>query len=281
MSSFSDLTPENTIDGATDGTQIGNISDSLKVSITSNSRDFYFDVVAGKYTGYIPITKYGRVPSISNNVTLDLTNFSDVTWLDTPSIMTISSTSSLDTLLGTTGAQKVVLSGLDSSYNIQNETVELNGTGDVDTTSTFLTVPRMRALTDQSNVKNQGDITAVDSGANVHAKILTGKGSTESCFWQVPVGYDCYILNARSTIYSSSGTGQRQGFSEMFIQSPGACWTQAASEGVDSYGGAAWYDPAMPLVVPEKTRVKLVATSYQNNTSFSGMVQFVLVPTGV
>lgn len=109
----------------------------------------------------------------------------------------VNSTSASDTAAGT-GAQKVTINFLDTSFNLQSETVTLNGTAGVNTVSTNI------AFIESIVVAQVGS-----GGGNVGTiQVWTGTGATGSVwgsiaasdnqtFWAqhyVPAGLTCYIL---------------------------------------------------------------------------------------
>ena len=93
---------------------------------------------------------------------------------------------------GGTGALTVEIQGLDSNYNELTETVSMNGTTNVTTTSSFLRVNRMVVVTAGSLGENDGDIVIDDSG-NKQAKINAGLNQTLMAVYTVPAGKTAFI----------------------------------------------------------------------------------------
>ena len=254
--------------GATTSTPIGNVEDALKI-YNVGSEPWLWQVAGGFVDGYIGITKYGRIPQMGA-VTRDIVNWgSNIHYPTTASTLSVLSSSNSDT-----GAT-VQIYGLDANWNMIEEFIVLQNNS-VTTTNSFLRVNGARhVIPATGQTSNVGNVD-ISIGNNTMAYIIAGKGSTEQCAFAIPAGYKAYILNARTSIYASSGSGNKQGLSEFFIRMFGSSWMQVSSEGIDSNGGAAYFDPNMPLVLGEKTDVKLSVTSSQNSTAATGIIQYVL-----
>ena len=95
-----------------------------------------------------------------------------------------------------TGAHTITIFGVDSNYNVINETVTLNGTSLVLTTNSFLRINRMRVNTVGSGGANAGDITALAPiAATLQAQISVGSGSTFKSQYTVPDGYTAFLTS--------------------------------------------------------------------------------------
>jgi len=100
-----------------------------------------------------------------------------------------------DTLAGT-GAQKIEIEGLDSSFNNQKETVDMNGLTSVFTTKSWIRFFRARVIQVGSNAakSNIGDITLRASVTTaVSTRILADEGQTQSAVFTVPLGQTGFL----------------------------------------------------------------------------------------
>jgi hypothetical protein len=112
----------------------------------------------------------------------------------TPNIMTTADTldvvsdSANDTSAGT-GAQTILITGIDANSLEQSEIVTMNGTTTVTTTNSWLGVNRVIVLTSGSNDSNVGTITINDNGGTVgdQASVPVGQSVTQQCIFHTPV----------------------------------------------------------------------------------------------
>ena len=95
---------------------------------------------------------------------------------------------------GDTGS--VIITGLDSSFEILEETVAMNGTTPVVTTGTFARINNMYYNTSGSS--NAGNVTA-SLGATVVGYITAGFGSAQMAQYTVPAGYTAYMVEGAIT----------------------------------------------------------------------------------
>jgi hypothetical protein len=104
--------------------------------------------------------------------------------------MTLASTSASDNTQAT-----VLISGLDSTWALQTETVTLNGTTNVTTAKSFLRINSM-VLTSPGagQTSNVGVITAKNGGVT-YAQINAGIGKNQAAVYSVPNGYTMYLYS--------------------------------------------------------------------------------------
>lgn len=114
--------------------------------------------------------------------------------------MDVSSSSTSDTAAGT-GAQKMVIFGLDANYNILTEEVTMNGQTIVQTAGSFLRVFGAEVTRSGTGLVNAGDIHIVKTGTggsytagvpgtltSAICKVLIGFGVSENGMYTVPAG---------------------------------------------------------------------------------------------
>ena len=111
-------------------------------------------------------------------------------------VMTIASSSASDT------AVSILIEGLGADYVPQTETVALNGTTNVSTTSSFLRINRMSTVAGNA----VGNVTAINGGTT-YAKINAGVGDTQMSLYTVPAGYTFYQTNFTAGGNSSVTSG--------------------------------------------------------------------------
>lgn len=114
-------------------------------------------------------------------------------WIVTAGTASIVSSSINDDLAGT-GAQKIMLDGLDASGNIQIVEVDMDGTTPVVTTETWLRCPRAYVSQSGSGQVNAGLIT-VTIDSKIAIQINAGDGQSLYAVYTVPLGYKGYITS--------------------------------------------------------------------------------------
>ena len=174
---------------------------------------FYLAVQQGKVPGYSMINKFGYNSSIGSGAfeTIWETG-NNYPWQSSAVTVDVVSDDTNDDVAGT-GARTLRIQGLDGSYNLAEETVDMDGTTTVTTTQTFLRVFRMSVETAGSSGNNEGTITVTyTGGSDVAATISAGNGQTLMALYTIPAGYTGYLLS----INISSGKDQEMDFK--FIQ---------------------------------------------------------------
>jgi len=174
---------------------------------------FYLAVQEGKVPGYSMINKFGYNPSIGSGAFETIWETGgDYPWQSTAVTVDVVSDDTNDDVAGT-GARTLRIQGLDGSYNLAEETVDMDGTTTVTTTQTFLRVFRMSVETAGSSGNNEGTITVTyTGGSDVAATITAGNGQTLMTLYTIPAGYTGYLLSMNI----SSGKDQEMDFK--FIQ---------------------------------------------------------------
>ena len=174
---------------------------------------FYLAVQQGKVPGYTMVNKFGYNPSIgSGSFETIWETGDDYPWQSTAVTVDVVSDNANDDVAGT-GARTLKIQGLDGSYNLAEETVDMDGTTTVTTTQTFLRVFRMSVETAGTSGNNIGNITATyTGGSDVAATITAGNGQTLMAIYTIPANYTGYLLSMNI----SSGKDQEMEFK--FIQ---------------------------------------------------------------
>ena len=174
--------------------------------------DPYLQISKSLVSGSSPVYISGENPAVVKDTIEDLWGSSVASWIP-PTIATtvnIVSNSIADTASGT-GARAISISGLDGSYNQVSEVLTLNGTTNVATTLSYRIIHKMVVIYAGSGNTAAGTISSVWTGGGtpVGPNIVLGQNSSQSCIYQVPVGYSLYITNYK--IGSHDG-GKASGF---------------------------------------------------------------------
>jgi hypothetical protein len=120
-----------------------------------------------------------------------------------------------------TGAQTIIVEGLDSDYLQVSETVTMDGITPVNTTQTFLRVNRAYNVTAGSGEINAGNIS-ISVGGDVQAYIEAAQGQTHQTHYTVPANkwllIDLYTL----------GVGRMAGSTDLHILGQVLLYSQSA-----------------------------------------------------
>lgn len=197
------------------------------------------------------------------------------------SVLKISSSDANDTAAGT-GARTVFIEGVDGSYNVVSDTVELDGQTAVNTINEYLYVNRFFVLTAGSGGQNAGDINAgtgtVTSGvpAVLYDLIATGYNNRTSGHYCVPAGYTGYMVEGLLSAGQASGSTAVTGFLKQ--HGPDGILRVGAVSTVNNSAAVYMFDP--PYTIPEKNCVGATAIGAANNNAVSSYFSIVLIKNG-
>ena len=160
------------------------------------SLPFYLAVQQGKVAGYSLIDKFGYNSSIGSGAFETIWETGgQLIFQTTAQTVNVVSDNVNDDVAGT-GARTLRIQGLDSSFDLVEETLDMDGTTTVTTTQTFLRVFRMSVETAGTSETNEGDITATySSTTDTAATITAGGGQTLMAVYTIPNGYTGYLLS--------------------------------------------------------------------------------------
>lgn len=121
-------------------------------------------------------------------------------------VLRVTSSSTADVNTSGTGAWQIRITGLDASYNVIQETVNLNGTSNVTTTNSFIRAHTATIVSAGSGGVNAGTITIRQNvtTANIMLTMIPGRNQTNSSAYTIPAGYTGYM---RSLHVAIRGTG--------------------------------------------------------------------------
>lgn len=147
--------------------------------------DFWVEVGKGIYPKLSTMLKFGR----NVNVTSTASDVWDArTVSTTPNIATLITvvSGSADDNAATTGADTMLIQGLDTNFEEQEETVSLLGIGTVTSANSYTRVHRMAITSAGSQGKNVGTITATYQGTGTAAMIEPNNNQTLMALYTVP-----------------------------------------------------------------------------------------------
>ena len=179
------------------------MSNGIVSSITRGGATEPFDlqVARGQILGHSILSLFGYQSSVTTTSIPIWENASTYTYITSASTLTMVSTSASDD----TNA-KILINGLDSSFNPISETLALNGTTGVTTVNSYFRVNSLLMTSPGTGqITNVGTITLKQS-SNVVAQINIGVSKSQSTIYTVPAGYS-FFLDLAEVNTSNSYTG--------------------------------------------------------------------------
>jgi hypothetical protein len=166
------------------------------------------EIALGRYSGYSPVNKVGRNPDVDTaTVPEDICGNGGtyLGWATAAELVQVLSSSASDTAAGT-GARTIVITGLDTNYEIQSESITLNGTTPVSSVGTYIRVHTARITSAGSGGVNAGSITIrqATTTSNIFALMQIGVNGTNESAYTVPAGYSAIVQNLHGSIRGSA-----------------------------------------------------------------------------
>lgn len=203
--------------------------------------NFLHAIALGRVPGHSVIHKYGLNQDIDSSFETIWEGGGSYTGFDAVVAETVEvfSASANDTAAGT-GARTIKIYGLDSSYDLAEETVTLSGVTAVDTVGTYIRVYRAQVITAGSGGYNAGIITIRQktTTANVFAALRANTNNTLIGAYTIPNNKTGYLhswtaMTAGSVAANNSCRLQARAFGEVFrvkehltVQSDGTGFAQ-------------------------------------------------------
>src|SRR5210317_1793289 len=234
---------------------------------------FYLAVQQGKVPGYTMVNKFGYNPSIGSLAFETIWETGgNYPWQSTAVTVDVVSDDTNDDVAGT-GARTLRIQGLDGSYNLAEETVDMDGTTTVSTTQTFLRVFRMSVETAGTSGNNVGNISVTyTGGSDVAATIAEGNGQTLMAVYTIPAGKTGYIV----AINFGSSKDQEQTCKLKTRDNTIANSAFQTKEYLNIRGDFTYFPKRAITKITEKTDIELQAIS-SSTSSASGGFELILI----
>jgi len=180
------------------------MSNAIVASVTRAGAYEPFDlqVSRGQIYGHNTLSIFGYQSAVGNTKIPVWENATTYTYITSASTLTLVSTSASDDT-----SAKILISGLDSSYNQISETLAMNGVTGVTTVNSYFRVNSLIMVSPGTGqTTNVGTITLKQS-SNIVAQINIGISKSQSTIFTVPAGYSFYLDLAEvntSNSYTSS-----------------------------------------------------------------------------
>jgi len=249
--------------------------------------DFFLEVAKGNVPGHSSINKFGHNPTASNGD--DVWGGDGVyPYFPTAAVDVDIVSDSTDDDSGGIGAIQVTIQGLNSSWEAQEETVTLNGTGVVQLSNTYVRLFRAWVHEAGTSNSNVGNITAYarSTGSGVTAGdvgifIGAGGGQTQHTIYTVPDGKTAYFIKGYVGLATSDKTAENAIFRWMMKLNNGVngAWLVQGEIGLVNLGSGHWkYEYGVPAgPIPERTDIRIMVESASGTFDTVGGYDLVLV----
>ena len=155
--------------------------------VAGKNSNFFLEAGKGNIPGYAPIFFTGENEDLADTPETLMARGGRYQALTAATTLDVVSDDAADAAAGT-GAQALIIFGLDANYDEISEFIVPNGTTPVTTTLQFLRVNAFIVGAFGSNNTNVGTVDLVD-GANILAQILPDEGASRQAFQTVPAGH--------------------------------------------------------------------------------------------
>lgn len=230
--------------------------------IDINNMPFGLGVQKGLVTNFTGIHKFGLNTAVGTSAFETIWDGNN-TYTYPSSAGTATATSS-DTSSDNTGT--VEITGLDSNYDVATETLTIGGSAG---STSFIRVYRAVMKTANTGNTNVGVISITVSSTTV-AQIRAGYGQTLMCVYTVPRKHNAYVMQL--DVGSSKDQENEIRFITKEINN-GNVWATKAF--ITTRGGFVEKNYAVPVILPEKTDVELIAKSSSTSAVSGGFELFI------
>ena len=244
----------------------------------NKSEPFELQVARGQIRGHSIVHIFGYNPDLDAGVEETIWTAGGLyEHLETPSIMTVSSTSANDTSAGT-GARLIFILGINSTGNEVNEIVVLNGQTPVNTTHTYTEIQTASVVSAGSLLENAGNI-AIGTGtvtlgvpAKTFGHILAGENKSLMGHYTVPADSTGYLISGNMSVGSTTASKNITG--RLKIKENGLLYTGSV---VSFSNGIVPFSFNYPIKVNPTSCISATAVSSTNDERISCYFQLLLI----
>ena len=238
---------------------------SPSITLQAKHEPFDLQVGRGQIEGHQSVFLFGYSAGITNAAFIPAwENTAAYTYPASAVAMSIVSTSASDT------AVKIIVYGLDSNYKQINETVTLNGTTPVVTTTLFFRLNQLDVLPD--SVNPVGVITAKKGGVT-YGQIAADTGQSNMSVYTVPAGYTLYGNHVGAWSSTSVTSGVYATFRAQTLSPAGTKYVVSQAPFLNTFEFASNF----PLAFQEKTDVQFQFKSSGAGLAIGTIFEGVLV----
>ena len=226
--------------------------------------DFKYEVALGLRQGYTTWNKWGynAAVAVGTETVWSVSNL--FTRLPAADTIVITSSSVNDIVTTGSGAQSIIIYGVNENYDNVIEVVTMNGTGNRTTSNQYFGINRMAIYLAGAGGVNAGTITATTTTpTTTQAEIPAGEGSTQHAFFFVAQGHTALIDWLAMSAIKLSGGGTPEFTFKMWVTSlvSGAKYEVFRTPMDVAIENHLQYTPSQPFVVGEKSLIEMQVTS--------------------
>ena len=156
-------------------------------------------VALGQVPGYSIVNKFGETPDIDAADGFETIWDGTAVWAAPANAETHTFTTNAADILGGAGAEIMEIQGLGPGFNLQSESVILNGAGGVTTSGRYRIIFRMKVIQSNNGANDTMNVGAINAVADVSgtttATIQVGNNQTLMAIYQVPAGCEALLLD--------------------------------------------------------------------------------------
>jgi hypothetical protein len=248
-------------------------------SVSVRPSDYHYETALGRRQGSTTWNMFGYNSDIDTGTETIWSAGGTFSKMTAAATLSVVSTDAADDS-GGTGANSVVIYGVDANWDTQIEVLTLDGTTPVITSGTWLGVNRMAIYLAGTGEANAGVIsaTATAGGSTLQAQIPIGEGSTQNSFFFVANNHqflaDFLTVGAEKTGAGASPKVRFKGwvFSDV-SNAKYLVYNELLDTAVENQHEI---NPSQPFVIGEKSILYFEATTDINDTfascRFSGIL---------
>lgn len=257
------------------------MTDIRSISQVGTYEPFELQVGRGQIPGHSVIHVFGHNPDVDTSEVTIWPALGLLVHPASPTIMTISSSSTDDTSAGT-GARTVYILGINGTGGYVSETVTLNGQTAVNTVNQYDAIETMSVVSVGSGGVNAGIIYAgtgtVTAGVPAVPYSAVGAGDNISLVghWTCPVGYTGYLVSGSIT----SGTSNANQYITARLKLRAQDNIVRTAAITTLHDGTADYDFSYPVKIQAGECITATAKGSGNNNDVSSYFQIVLIKNG-
>lgn len=242
-------------------------------AIVTRPTDYHYEVAMGKRQGRTTWNKFGYNDDVDTGGEEIIGSFGGTfNVMTTADTLDIVSSSANDAAAGT-GAQSILITGIDANSLAQTEIVTMNGLTTVTTSNTWLGVNRVVVLSSGTSDSNEGTISITDTTGTFgnQAEMPVGTSVTEQAIFHTQINHnflsDWLVINVRKTGGGSAPRATIRGYSYSRVTDTRyEVFTYRIDASVEN---TIEFRPSQPFVIGGREVLYFTAETDTNNTVIS------------
>jgi len=241
--------------------------------------NYHYEVALGRRQGHTTWNKFGYNADIDIGTETIWYTGGTFTPIVTARTLSVVSTDATDDD-GNTGANSLIIYGVDANWKEQTVVVTMNGLTPVVTTETWMGVNRIAIYVSGTGQTNAGVITATaTTEGTIQGEVPAGEGTTQQAIFFVEADHTALMDWLYITLTKNSGGTQPAIVTKAFVYSAVSnskyeVFRDHIKGDVENHTELR---PSQPFVVGEKSIVEFQCTTDQNNTEVSCRFSLILV----